>query len=175
MMRQRRMAQMRDAAKQRQQWLAQGHGVYSEIPEEKLFFAEVKKSERVVCHFYRENWPCKVMDKHLADLAPLHPEARFIKINAEKSPYLCEKLRIFMLPTLALMKVNKVEDYVVGFDELGGTDSFSTDMLRARIARSGVINWDGNAPEADGGKSRLKVQSKRNVRQSANASDSDED
>ena len=37
-----------------------GHGEYREIPGEKDFFAEVKDEERVVCHFFRENWPCKV-------------------------------------------------------------------------------------------------------------------
>ena len=52
-----------------------------------------------------------------------------MQINAEKSPYLTEKLRIFMLPTLALVKKEKVVDYVVGFDELGGTDDFSTEVV----------------------------------------------
>jgi hypothetical protein len=40
-------------------------------------------------------------------------ETRFIKLNAEKSPFLTERLKIFMLPTLALVKNGKVEDYVV--------------------------------------------------------------
>lgn len=53
------------------------------------------------------------MDKHLAILAKQHMETRFVKINAEKSPYLSEKLRIVVLPTLALVKNAKVEDYVV--------------------------------------------------------------
>lgn len=44
--------------------------------------------------------------------APLHLD---LQINAEKSPYLTEKLKIWMLPTLALIKSEKVEDYVVGF------------------------------------------------------------
>ena len=37
-----------------------GHGEYREINGEKEFFTEVKGEERVVCHFFRENWPCKV-------------------------------------------------------------------------------------------------------------------
>lgn len=41
-----------------------------------------------------------------------HPVAQ---INAEKSPFLTDKLKVFMLPTLALIKNEKVEDYVVGF------------------------------------------------------------
>ncbi len=38
-----------------------------------------------------------------------------LQINAEKSPYLTDKLKIWMLPTLALIKNEKVDDYVVGF------------------------------------------------------------
>lgn len=55
----------------------------------------------------------QVMDKHLSILAKQHIETRFVKIHAEKSPYLAEKLRIVVLPTLALVKNAKVEDYVV--------------------------------------------------------------
>lgn len=57
------------------------------------------------------------MDKHLAILAKQHIETRFLKIHAEKSPFLTEKLRIVVLPTLALVKNAKVEDYVVRDNE----------------------------------------------------------
>jgi hypothetical protein len=53
------------------------------------------------------------MDKHMSILAKQHLETRFVKIQAEKSPYLAEKLRIIVLPTLALVKNAKVDDYVV--------------------------------------------------------------
>jgi hypothetical protein len=43
----------------RAKWRAQGHGEYAEVPE-KDFFAAAKASERLVCHFYLDNWPCKV-------------------------------------------------------------------------------------------------------------------
>lgn len=55
----------------------------------------------------------QVMDKHLSILAKQHIETRFVKLNAEKSPFLTEKLKIVVLPTLALVKKAKVEDYVV--------------------------------------------------------------
>eukprot|EP00271_Cylindrocystis_brebissonii_P008786 TRINITY_DN23285_c0_g1_i1.p1 TRINITY_DN23285_c0_g1~~TRINITY_DN23285_c0_g1_i1.p1 ORF type:complete len:187 (+),score=46.03 TRINITY_DN23285_c0_g1_i1:134-694(+) len=139
-LRERRIMQMKKAAAKRSQWAASGHGEYQEIFGEKEFFSEVKKSERVVCHFFRENWPCKVMDVHLKKLAKHHMETRFIKINAEKSPFLTERLRVVMLPTLALIRSTKVEDYVVGFDELGGKDDFSTEDLESRLLRSRVIS-----------------------------------
>lgn len=38
-----------------------------------------------------------------------------------------------MLPTLALIKHEKTVDYVVGFDDLGGSDDFSTAVLAGRL------------------------------------------
>lgn len=60
-LRERRLQQMKKMAEKRSRWIALGHGEYSEIPSEKDFFSVVKSSDRVVCHFYRENWPCKVL------------------------------------------------------------------------------------------------------------------
>ena len=40
--------------------LAKGHGEYTEVLSEKEFFEAMKGEERMICHFYRENWPCKV-------------------------------------------------------------------------------------------------------------------
>lgn len=36
---------------------------------------------------------------------------------------------------MALIKKGKVDDYIVGFDELGGTDDFDTQLLEERLAR----------------------------------------
>ncbi|KAL3614265.1 hypothetical protein CASFOL_042339 [Castilleja foliolosa] len=169
MLRERRLQQMKKMAEKKSRWIALGHGEYSEIPNEKEFFSAVKASQRVVCHFYRENWPCKVVDKHLAILAKQHIETRFVKINAEKSPYLSEKLRIIVLPTLALVKNAKVEDYVVGFDELGGKDDFSTEELEERLAKAQVIIYEG---ESSLNQSKSKAPS-RNVRQGSTTYSSD--
>lgn len=79
---------------------------------------------------------------HLTPLcSPAPPQ-----INAEKSPFLVEKLKIWMLPTLALVKHEKVVDYVVGFDDLGGKDDFPTEVLAARLASVEAIKWEGVAP-----------------------------
>lgn len=134
------------AMKRRQQkskeWMARGHGEYRELPTEKEFFEETKGEERVICHFYRENWPCKVMDKHLSLLAPKHIETKIIKLNAEKSPFLVERFKIWMLPTLALIKNGKVEDYVVGLDPMGGKDDFTTEQLEEILHRYDIIEMD---------------------------------
>ncbi|GLU09133.1 hypothetical protein SLE2022_260080 [Rubroshorea leprosula] len=170
-LRERRLQQMKKMAEKRSRWIALGHGEYSEIGSEKDFFSVVKASERVVCHFYRENWPCKVMDKHMSILAKQHIETRFVKLHAEKSPFLAERLKIIVLPTLALIKNAKVDDYVVGFDELGGTDEFSTEELEERLAKAQVIFFEGES-SVNASKSGKQT---RSVRQSTNNDSSDSD
>lgn len=170
-LRERRLQQMKKMAEKRSRWISLGHGEYTEIPSEKDFFSVVKASDRVVCHFYRDNWPCKVMDKHMSILAKQHIETRFVKIHAEKSPFLAEKLKIVVLPTLALIKNTKVDDYVVGFDELGGTDEFNTEDLEERLAKAQVIFFEG---ESSLNSSKSSAQT-RSVRQSENHDSSDSD
>lgn len=58
--RRRRVDDMKRLHARKQQWVANGHGEYREVLSEKDFFKEMKGVERMVCHFYRENWPCKV-------------------------------------------------------------------------------------------------------------------
>ncbi|KAG5254145.1 hypothetical protein OIU77_016614 [Salix suchowensis] len=167
-LRERRLQQMKRMAEKRSRWISLGHGEYTEIPSEKDFFSAVKASDRVVCHFYRDNWPCKVMDKHMSILAKQHIETRFVKIHAEKSPFLADKLKIAVLPTLALIKNAKVDDYVVGFDELGGTDEFSTEDMEERLAKAQVIFFEGESSSKSSAQTRSVRQSESN-----DSSDSD--
>lgn len=92
-----------------------------------------------------------------------------MKINAEKSPFLAEKLKIIVLPTLALIKNAKVDDYVVGFDELGGTDDFSTEILEERLAKAQVIFLEGESSL----KPSNSTAKTRSVRQSTKSYNSD--
>lgn len=87
---------------------------------------------------------CRILDKHLAILAKKHVETKFIKLNVEKAPFLVERLRIKVIPTLALVIDGKTKDYVVGFSDLGNTDEFSTEMLEWRLGCGNVIDyrWD---------------------------------
>ncbi|CAH8618767.1 unnamed protein product [Heterobilharzia americana] len=144
--RQRRIQQMKEDSKQRSEWLAAGNGVYSELANEKDFFAACKASTfGLVCHFYREStFRCKIVDKHLTILAPKHIECRMVKINAEKSPFLTKRLNVMVIPTLVLVKNEQICDRIIGFDELGGHDEFSTAMLEWRLAVGKVIKYSGD-------------------------------
>ena len=59
-LRQKRLQQFKVFSRKKQEWLDKGHGQYNEVLSEKDFFGEMRGEERMVCHFYRENWPCKV-------------------------------------------------------------------------------------------------------------------
>jgi len=144
-LRQKRLQAMKKAQEEREGWLANGHGKYEEIPDEGAFFAECKKAKHLVVHFYREaTFRCKILDKHLGILAAKHLEAKFMKIDAEKSPFLTQRLKIRVLPTLCLLRDGKVVDYIVGFTDLGNTDDFATVVLEWRIATQQLIEYDGD-------------------------------
>ncbi|KAL4434318.1 hypothetical protein ABPG75_000759 [Micractinium tetrahymenae] len=140
-LRQKRIDELKRLQQKRQVWAQKGHGEYREV-EEKEFFKEMKGEERMVCHFYRSSLPCQVFDKHLAILAARHMETKFVRVHAEKAPFLTERLKVWMLPTLAIIRSEKTTDYVVGLDELGGTEDFSTEVLAARLAAAGAIFED---------------------------------
>merc|ERR1719379_3232573 len=126
----------------KQKKLVAGHGSY-EMIEEKEFFDVAKKSNKVVVHFWREStWRCEIMDKHLRQLAQKHWNTRFVKINAEKSPYLTERLHIWCLPSLVLCKDGKTDHTIVGFSEFASGDEVTTEELEATLATWGVINAD---------------------------------
>jgi len=186
-LRQKRMAVMKKQQAKKQEWLSNGHGKYEEIPEEKEFFNVTKKSENVVVHFYKDDaFRCKILDKHLAALAPKHVETKFCKINAVKCPFLTERLKIRVIPTMAVIKDSKTQDYIVGFTDLGNTDEFSTEMLEWRLARSDILHYSGDLmtpPDGSGGnkkklnilgKSKNKTVRGRNVENGDDSSDNDD-
>jgi ribonuclease HIII len=139
-LRRKRLDQMKKVQKQKAEWKAAGHGVYAELTDEKTFFSELKKSKRAIVHFYRPTTRrCEIVDKHMVILAAKHPEARFIKVNAEKSPFLVERLRIVMLPTITLVREGRTDHAIIGFDEMGGGDDFTTASLEAVLVAHGLL------------------------------------
>ena len=170
---------MKQLAGRKEKWMAQGHGQFTEITEEKEFFDVCKKSDKVVCHFYRESTVrCKIVDKHLELLALKHLETRFVKLSVDRAPFLCDRLKIRMLPTIACVIDAKTKDYIKGFDDLGGHDDFSTEMLEWRLGCTGVVDYSGNLLEPpDDSKTRKKqvnYYGKKSIRESAPDSDSDD-
>lgn len=176
-----RAAALKKEFKQKEEWIANGHGEYSTLTSEKEFFDTTKKSKNVVLHCYRTStMRCAIVDKHLSALATKHIETKFCKLDVEKAPFLCDRLKIRVIPTILLCKEAKTIDFIVGFDELGGGDDFSTEMMEWRLAKSGVITYEEDLyspPDSGAGGSQKGSFIKRvqkNIRGDTNDSDSDE-
>ncbi|KAH1260306.1 Thioredoxin domain-containing protein PLP3B [Glycine max] len=116
-----------------------GHGEFREVTEGD-FLGEVTGSEKVICHFYhREFYRCKIMDKHLKSLAPMHIDTKFIKLDAENAPFFVTKLAIKTLPCVLLFRQGVAVDRLVGFQDVGGKDDFTTRTLEALLIKKGII------------------------------------
>lgn len=139
--RRKRLDALKKSQEMRAKYLAAGHGKYNEAEDQKRFFEELKGSPRAVVHFYRSSTRrCEIVDKHLSILARNHIETKFMRVNAEKFPFVCERLKIWMLPTIVLIKDGKTDHSIIGFDELGGNDNFSTEQLQALLLKYGVVH-----------------------------------
>ncbi|CAD6190285.1 unnamed protein product [Caenorhabditis auriculariae] len=165
--RRKRIEQMKKAQQARVEMLSQGHGKYEEVADEKDFFEATKKSNKVVCLFYLpSNFRCKIVDKHFEILAKRHIGTRFIKIDAEKAHFLTSRLNIRVIPTIAIVLNQQTVDYIRGFDDLGGKDEFTTEVLESRLAKSEVLTIE---------KKRVEPQKKKIIRSGHGEYDNEED
>ncbi|XP_077265749.1 phosducin-like protein 3 [Temnothorax americanus] len=171
-----RLNELKRIQKQKQDWLASGHGEYAELYDEKEFFEVSKKSGNIACLFYKDDSPrCKIVDHHFKILAKKHIEARFCKLNVERCPFLTERLRIRIIPTIAIIVNGKTKDYIVGFTELGNCDDFSTETLQSRLAQSGVINYDDDLQCSETSKKPFIFRPKTKTIKGRSSDDSDDD
>jgi hypothetical protein len=127
-------------SKQKGEWLAAGHGEYREVDDQKRFFEELKSTARAVVHFYRPSTRrCEIIDKHFYALARKHLETKFLRVNAERAPFLVERLHIWMLPTIVCCVGGRTDHSIIGFDEMGGRDDFATEDLEALLLKHGTV------------------------------------
>lgn len=134
-----RISALKKETEKRQALERKGHGEYGEVSEAD-FLAEVTGSQRVVCHFYhREFVRCKIVDKHLKTLAPKYIDTKFIKVDAENAPFFVSKLAIKTLPCVIMFRDGVAFDRIVGFQDLGGIDDFSTSTFEKWLLRKGII------------------------------------
>ncbi|KAG8390628.1 hypothetical protein BUALT_Bualt01G0103200 [Buddleja alternifolia] len=166
-----RILSLKKEAEKREKLKMQGHGEYREVTEAD-FLGEVTSSEKVICHFYhREFYRCKIMDKHLKSLASKHFSTKFIKLDAENAPFFVAKLGIKTLPCVILFRKGVATDRLVGFQDLGGKDDFTTRIVEVFLLKKGIIEEKKRDEEDDdyleGGN--------RTVRSSVNHDSSDSD
>ena len=136
-----RLKQLQDMQKRKDIWVRHGHGEYRIITDPKDFFTHMKQSERVICHFGRRTTDrCLVMERHLKDLAATHFETLFMYVDVEKHPHLAEKFNVMMLPHIMLVEKENTFHSIIGFDEFGGNDNFSTEHVEGVLCHFGMLN-----------------------------------
>jgi len=173
--REKRMAELKQQNAKVQEFKQLGHGSYVEIKEDE-FLPSVTKSKYVVCQFYHPHFErCKIVDKHLLLLSAQHVATKFIKLNAEKSPFFVEKLAIKTLPTIVLFKDGIAIDRIVGFEEFGGEDDFNTEIMANRIAKKGVIIIKKEKKETNGANNSIRSASNNDDKPDAAGEPNDDD
>ncbi|XP_058755776.1 thioredoxin domain-containing protein PLP3B-like [Vicia villosa] len=164
-----RIAAFKKEAEKREAWKKKGHGEFREVTEGD-FLGEVTGSEKVICHFYhKEFYRCKIMDKHLKSLSIKHIDSKFIRLDAENAPFFVTKLAIKTLPCVILFRQGVAVDRLVGFQDLGAKDDFTTRALEVLLIKKGIIAEKKDVDEED----QEYDESKRRSVRSSTAADSD--
>ncbi|XP_063968984.1 uncharacterized protein LOC129282055 [Lytechinus pictus] len=135
-----RMDQMKREAEAARAMEDKGLGLYTEIEKEGDVLKLTTTIPRIIIHFYHTDFRrCSIMDKHLKVLAEQYRDVKFSKVCVDLVPFFVTKLQIQVLPAVLLFIDGVVVDRIVGFEEIGNTDSFTTATLEKRIAKSEII------------------------------------
>lgn len=116
-------------------------GDYREIVQDE-FLPTVTSLEKVAVHFYHTEFEkCAIMDQVLREIAIVHKEVKFVKINAEKTPFFVRKLLIKVLPSVVFFQDGVACDRLVGFQGLDEKHSAKPKIrvIEDRIAATGFM------------------------------------
>lgn len=148
-----RAARMKSIKKEQDkmvEWRQKQHGTYREIGQDDFFATVVRDkggSEKAVVHFYHADFErCKIMDRHVGDIARADMSTKYVKVNVAASPFLVDKLKITVLPCLVIFYKDVAIDRVLGFEDFGDED-VDPDALRARIENA-FRSKEGEEPSA---------------------------
>ena len=87
-----RMQNIQEEYKEEQSNKTIGHGTYQEITEADFLPVVTKSVYCVVAFFHKDFERCKIVDMHLFRICGEHPEARIVRLDAEKTPFFIQKL-----------------------------------------------------------------------------------
>jgi thiol-disulfide isomerase/thioredoxin len=149
--RQRRLAQLKKAQIKLAENKARGHGEVRTISQDEFLPECTGSSEFIAVHFFHKEFErCKLMDHHLKKIAPLHLSCKFVRIDAENTPFFVAKLNIKTLPTLIMFRDGKAIDRLTGFEGLSdrkNPDEFPTSRLGRWLESTKAIEYQG--PDSD--------------------------
>lgn len=142
-----RLQNLKSNQEKEAEWRSKQHGEFREIGQDDFFNIVVREkggSELCCVHFYHKDFEtCKVMDRRLSEIARTMLAVKFVKIDAERSPFLVERLRVTTLPCLLLFKKDVCVDRVLGFEGcVSAEGSLDGEVLRSRIARTLLVEGE---------------------------------
>ncbi len=144
--RERRIREMREKQMQAAEQKSLGHGEIRLITQDEFLPECTGKSEYVAVHFFHKEFErCKIMDHHLKLIAAKHLSCKFLRMDAEKTPFFIHKLQIKTLPTLIVFREGKTVDRLTGFEGLvidpAEPDKWHTGRLEAWLSNTGAIKY----------------------------------
>lgn len=108
--------------------------------EEKRLIERMSKEKYCLVNFYHPDFQrCRIMDQRLEELAPKHPHTLFLRTSVADAPFLVAKFGVQVLPCVMVFVDSRCVDRLIGFEELGDTDRFTSSMLDFRLQQSGVF------------------------------------
>ena len=114
-------------------------GKYVQVEDEKALLSSSVREPKVVIHFAKKEFRrCHILDRHLEHLARQHPGTLFLKTYVEHAPFLVQKLDIRVLPCLMAFVQGVCKDKMIGFQEFGNSDTFTTAALEWRLGQTGT-------------------------------------
>ncbi|WFD36949.1 hypothetical protein MCUN1_003841 [Malassezia cuniculi] len=117
-------------------------GKYREILDEKELLHTTAHEPKCVVHFAHKDFRrCKILDQHLEHLAAQHPDTLFVKADVMRTPFLVTKLGIKVLPCIMAFVSGVCKERLVGFEEFGNADTFSTAALEWRLGRAATLQF----------------------------------
>jgi len=163
--REQRLEQMRREHLQKLENRAKGHGEYRTISQDEFLPECTSSSEWVVVHFFHEDFlKCKVMDHHLKLVAEQHIECKFLRIDAQKAPFFCAKLKVKTLPTVLVLQEGNVVDRLLGFEGISEGNEWPTSLLQKWICAAGAIQYTPPSRELQEEMKRLGISVKGSIR-----------
>lgn len=138
--RRKRMSEMRKEAEDKVTWRRNGHGTVHRISE-KEFFSRAKGTKLMVSIVFRPgvNKYAEELIEHVSRIAEIHLETLFTIIDAEKAPFLCDRLGIRVLPSVVIVKDSEIAKILPGLDQLGPSGRFTTAGIEKRLHSFGVL------------------------------------
>ncbi|OGE49188.1 hypothetical protein PENARI_c023G10743 [Penicillium arizonense] len=119
--------------------------IYPTLSTDQSVLDFTTRTSRCLVHFAHPDFTrCAVMDMRLGELASVHYEVSFARVDVRNTPFIAQKLGIRILPCVIGFKDGVGVDRVVGFEGLeargfDGVEGFEARNLEKRLVAKGVL------------------------------------